>query len=291
MAVKVGRRSWGVRILAIVWVIVLAGCSGSAAISARPSQLVAVTSNDPKTFNCALVQELPTVGGFICEGLIFENGQGQIEPDLAESWTVSDDKRTVVFTLRSDLKWSDGHPLTAEDVVFSYRDVYLNPKLSVPAQDSFKIGPTGAFPTVRKLDDRRVEFKLPEPFAPFIRSTGGGGGAGAAILPAHKLRDAVNTLDSRGQSTFLATWGTDTDPTAVIVNGPYRIASYSPSQRVVFERNPFYWRKDAQGRSQPYIDRIVWQIVQSGDTALIQFRSGSVDLLGVGPASFSLLKR
>jgi len=63
------------------------------------------------------------------------------------------------------------------------------------------------------------------------------------------------------------------------------------NQRVVFRRNPYYWRKDAQGNPLPYIDRLIWQIVESPDTALMQFRSGGLDILEIGPASFQLLKR
>ena len=278
---------WAISLLAIVVAIVLTACNPSSfqANAKQVSQLVAVAASDPATFNYALIQELPNVGGFIYEGLIFEDGKGNIQPALAEAWTFAADKRSVVFTLRDGLKWSDGHPLTADDVVFSYQDVYLNPKLPTSVQDGFKIGAKGALPTIRKLDDRRVEFTLPEPFAPFLRN------AGTAILPAHALQKSVHTKDAKGQPQFLSTWGTSTDPKTLVVAGPYQIAEYTPSQRLVFERNPYYWRKDAQGNQQPYIQRVIWQIVPSGDTALIQFRSGSLDLLGIGPASFSLLKR
>jgi len=69
------------------------------------------------------------------------------------------------------------------------------------------------------------------------------------------------------------------------------LESYAVNQRVVFRRNPYYWRKDTQGNSLPYIDRFIWQIIDSPDTALIQFRSLGLDLLEIGPASFQLLKR
>ncbi|XGV96735.1 MAG: ABC transporter substrate-binding protein [Leptolyngbya sp. BL-A-14] len=274
-------------VLAIVTTIALTACSTAnfKASANRVTQLVATTASDPKTFNYALIQEYPNVAGFIYEGLIFEDGKGNIQPALAEAWTFAPDKRSVVFTLREGLKWSDGHPLTAEDVIFSYRDLYLNPKLPTSTQDVFKIGTNGALPTIRKLDDRRVEFTLPEPFAPFLRNTG------AAIMPAHVLQKTIAAKDAKGQSQFFSTWGTDVDPKTLVVAGPYQIASYTPSQRLVFERNPYYWRKDAQGNQQPYIQRIIWQIVPSGDTALVQFRSGGLDMVGIGPGSFSLLKR
>jgi peptide/nickel transport system substrate-binding protein len=60
---------------------------------------------------------------------------------------------------------------------------------------------------------------------------------------------------------------------------------------VIFDRNPYYWRQDSAGNSQPYIEQVVWQIVSSTDTAFLQFRSNGLDSVGVQPAFFSLLKR
>ena len=75
-----------------------------------------------------------------------------------------------VFTLRDNLKWSDGKPLTAEDVVFTYNDIYFNKEIPTDTKDAFKIGESGQLPKVKKLDDRRVEFTLPEPFRPFLQN-------------------------------------------------------------------------------------------------------------------------
>ncbi len=89
----------------------------------------------------------------------------------------------------------------------------------------------------------------------------------------------------------MSTWGTGTDPQKIVTNGPYKLESYNPSQRLVFRKNPNYWRKDKQGNSQPYIERVIWQIVESTDTSLLQFRSGGLDIVGATPVSFSLLKK
>jgi peptide/nickel transport system substrate-binding protein len=192
------------------------------------------------------------------------------------------------------LKWSDGAPLTADDVVFTYEEIVFNPEIATDQKDALKIGTSSTFPKIRKLDERRVEFTLPEPFAPFLRITSGPQD-GIVILPKHILRESVITKDAKGNPTFGSTWGTDANPQEIVVNGAYRIASYVPSQRIVLERNPYYWRKDAQGNPQPYIQRIVWQIVESQETALLQFRSGGLDLTegwGSMPVEyFGLLKR
>ena len=142
------------------------------------------------------------------------------------------------------------------------------------------------FPKVKKIDSRRVEFSVAEPFAPFIRYAGG-----IPILPAHILQEAVENTDADGKPKFLSTWGTDTDPKKIVGNGQYRMLSYTPNQRVVLERNPYFWRKDAEGNPQPYIQQIVWQIMENTDTQLLNFRSGDLDTLEVQPEVFPLLKR
>ena len=281
------RCRWFLISLTSMLVVTITSCSAAKLkkAAAQVPQIVVAVLSEPSTFNYALNQSAYSVFGFLYDGLINENPlTSKLEPGLAESWT--EDKQRIVVTLREGLKWSDGQPLTADDVVFTYNEIYLNPKIPAPTQDALRIGQSGAFPTVKKLDERRVEFTVPEPFAPFLRYVGG-----IPIMPAHILQESVRTTGSDGKLKFLSTWGTETDPRKIVGNGPYVMESYTPSQRVIFRRNPYYWRKDAQGNSLPYIDRIVWQIIENTDTQLISFRSGQLDDLEVAPEAFSLLKQ
>ena len=249
-------------------------------------QLVFSILSDPKTFNAVLSQESPNIFGLTYEGLVRENPlTGEIEPALAESWEIGDNKLSIIFTLRDNLRWSDGKPLTVDDVIFSYNQLYLNEAIPSNARDSLRVGQSRALPTVEKIDDSRVKFSIPEPFAPFLGTTG------LPILPAHILEDSVITKDQEGKPEFLTKWGVDAAPEEIIVNGPYKLKIYLTSQRVIFEKNPYYWKKDDQGNRLPYIDRVVWQIVESTDTSLLQFRSGGLDSLGVSPEYYSLLKK
>jgi peptide/nickel transport system substrate-binding protein len=284
-------------ILAIALLLPLSGCESGAwrSPSTQGSQLVLATLQEPKTFNYALVQEFPNIGLFCYEGLTRENGvTGDVEPALAESWQVSEDRRQITFSLRPGLQWSDGEPLTADDVVFTYSQIIFNPKIPTDASDALRIGKARAFPQVEKLDPLQVRFILPEPFAPFVRSTVGPP-TDVAILPKHKLEKTINSRGRDGNAQFISTWGTNTDPQEIVVNGPYRIASYTSGQRVVFERNPYYWRQDATDKALPYIDRIIWQVIESLDTQLLNFRSGALDAMGdvrpLRPEYFFLLKR
>lgn len=274
--------------LAFVSAIAFSGCDLSqfTTAEAQTSRIVFSSLGDPKTFNPALSQEYPNVFIYTFEGLVTLDGEtGDIIPALAESWDISEDGQTYTFTLRADLKWSDGEPLTSDDVVFTYRDVIFNEAIPATSRDAFRIGQEGLLPTIEKIDDRRFKFVLPEPFAPFLINTGGG------ILPAHKLQESVNTQDAEGNPQFLSMWTTGADPTEIVGNGPYRLKQYLPSQRVIFEKNPYYWQQDDEGNQQPYIEELVWQVIESSDNQLLQFRSGGLDTIGVSPDEFALMKR
>jgi peptide/nickel transport system substrate-binding protein len=284
-----GRRSLALMLVAVL-AIGVGGCNTAQfrTQAAQVPQLVTATQSDPSTFNYPLNNSLYTTAvlGLMYTGLLNTNGiTGELEPALAEEWEIAPDSKRIIFTLREGLQWSDGEPLTADDVVFTFQDVYLNENIPTGTRDILRIGDTGAFPSVRKIDDRRVEFTTPEPFAPFLRYSGG-----IPILPAHILRETIETTDATGNLRFLTTWGSDTDPQKVIGNGLYRMESYTPGQRVVLVRNPHFWRKDEQGNPQPYIERIILQIVSSSDSQLISFRSGDLDEITVEPEQFQLLK-
>ncbi len=281
------------RLLAFVFVpllaIALSGCNLAAfrTEAAQVPRAIISELSEPKTFNSVMSQVSTGVFGLIYESLVSQNGvTGELEPALAESWEISDDQQRVTFTLREGLRWSDGEPFTVDDIVFTYNDIYFNPQIPSGERDILRIGEEGRFPAVRKVSDRQVEFVTPEPFAPILRYAGG-----LTILPQHALQELVSSTDSDGNPRFVSAWGTDTNPAQIIGNGPYRIKSYETSQRVVFERNPYYWRQGTQGNPQPYIDEFVIQIVESNDNALMQFRSGGLDVISIPPNYFSLIKR
>ncbi|MEM9905129.1 MAG: ABC transporter substrate-binding protein [Cyanobacteria bacterium P01_D01_bin.44] len=255
-------------------------------------QIVYSILSDPKTFNYALSQERPnifplTYSGLITEELIAEDGEdGQIVPDLAESWQFSDDGMTLTFTLKEGLQWSDGEPLTAADVDFTFNQVLFNEDIPTDNRDGLRVGESGQLPTIKALDDRRIEVSITEPFAPLLRQIGV-----TAILPKHALEDTITNKDSEGNPVFLSTWTTSTPPREVVCSGPYMLDSFLPGERVIFRRNPYYWQKGPQGEQQPYIERVIWQVVESQDSEFIQFRSGGLDLMSIKPDNFSLVKR
>ncbi len=282
------RRFLGIALVGLVLMLGVAACSPKMFRSKDSStnQLVISTVTDIKTFNYAMNAQSPNVFTFTYAGLVDENGlTGEIVPDLAQSWQVSPDKKQLTMKLRPNLKWSDGEPLTADDVMFSFQDIYFNEDIPTTARDGFRIGTKGLLPSLKKVDDLTVAFTLPEPFSPFLRSLA------TPILPKHSLEASVKNKDDKGKLAFLSKWGTDTDPKEIVTNGPYVIDSYTTNQRVIYRRNPHYWRKDAQGKQMPYIDQIVWQIVDNSDARMLRFRSGELDMSGLRPEDFALLKQ
>jgi peptide/nickel transport system substrate-binding protein len=284
------------RLLTVAIAILMSMAIGSCqqidppSLASTKNQLVYGVLSDPNSFNAALNNTSPSIFGLVSEGLIGEDGKGNLEPNLAESWQVSADKKSIIVTLKPNLKWSDGQPLTVDDVLFTYNEVYLNKEVPNEVSDSLLVGKDRKFPTVKQLDQRRIEFSTHEPFVPLLRNLGN------TILPAHKLRASVrekvpaDNPKDKPKAKFLSMWGIQTPPKDLVYSGMYKLDTYAPGERLIFKKNPYYWRKDKQGNQQPYVDRIVWQIVESLDTSLVQFRSGNLDSFGVSPEYFSLLK-
>ena len=252
--------------------------------------LTLATIGEPLTFNLAISADSGSsnVLGYLFEGLTRTSWlTDEAEPELAESWEVSDDGLTWTFHLRRDVRWHDGEPFTAADVDFTFnRIIYNNDIDAVSARTVF----TFRFPdevsgewkeqgiAVTAVDDHTVEFRLPVPFAPFLRSMG------TPIFPKHLLEEHVDN------GTFADVWGVDTDPSEVVGTGPFTIAEYNPGEHVVLERNLDYWLEDTDGEALPYLDAIIHTIVPDLESALEVFLSGESDVHSVRGEEFEQLE-
>ena len=242
-------------------------------------ELILSTTSDPKSFNPVLAKETSTtaITGVMFEGLTTIDPFTLVAiPNLAETWDMSTDGLMWVFHLRPGLRWSDGKPLTADDVVFTFNDLIFNPKVPNSSRDIFTID--GKPVKVEKVDDLTVRFILPLKFAPFLRSLG------QEILPKHVLSAAVLA----GKFNFA--WGIDADVKSVVGTGPFRLLQYQPGQRVALERNPFYWKKSKEGDALPYMDKLVFLIVPSLDVELLKFMEGAIDSYNMRGMDYPLLK-
>lgn len=241
--------------------------------------LVESSISNPKSFNPIIAQETSTTGltQYIFEGLTKISGiTDEPEPALAKSWDVSSDGLTWTVHLREDVKWNDGEPFTADDVVFTYKELVYNKAIPSASRDIFTI--EGKEFDVRKVDDHTVVFKTPSIFSPFLR------GLTQEILPKHILEESVKS------GTFNSTWGVDSKLEQIVGTGPFMLERYEPSQRVVFKRNPYYWDTDAAGNRLPYLDGIIVLIVPDIDVSLLKFQDGETDFYPLRGSDFPVLK-
>ncbi|MCW3052629.1 MAG: extracellular solute-binding protein family 5 [Chthonomonadales bacterium] len=224
---------------------------------------------EPKTFNIIIAKETSSTAplGLVFDGLMTRNSQTlKVEPNLAESWNSSPDAKTWTFKLRKGIKWSDGQPFTADDVVFSL-DVIYDEKVDTTYRDVMKIN--GKAWTYKKIDDSTVEIDLPEKFGLFLDV------GQFPIIPKHKLEAAWKA------GKFNSTWGVDTKAEDVVGTGPYTLASYRPSESMVFKRNPYYWKLDASGKQLPFFDGGVTQIVPDLNAVVLKFKAKETDYTGL----------
>ena len=252
-----GRRETGV-----------SGPGGSDNALARGGSLVASIRSEPAGYNryvqasaAADAMSLLTNGKLVR----VNRATDELEPALAESWSQSEDGLTYTLKLRAGVKFSDGTPFTSADVLFTARAVYD------PRVKSFL---ASALSILRKPlsfeapDPLTVVVRLPEPFTPGLRMLDS-----MPILPRHKLEAALN------EGTFPKAWAVGTPVTDVVGLGPFMLAEHVPGERLVFTRNPHYWRRDAANVQLPYLDRLTWLIVPDQNTESLRMESGDLDFM------------
>jgi peptide/nickel transport system substrate-binding protein len=233
----------------------------------RGGRLVVTTVGDPKTFNPITANESSSqdIYRFLFASLLgYDTPSQSVEPGLADWWTNSPDGRTWTFRLRKNLHWSDGAPLTADDVVFTW-NVICNPKIDNVMRDQFVIG--GKTFTVTKVDDLTVQVVTPEVYAPFLENFG----AGVPILPRHVLGGAV------ANGTFASAYGTDTPAKDIVGSGPFVIQQYKPSQYTLLARNPYFFEVDSNGQRLPYLDNVIYTVVPDMNAVSLRMLTGESD--------------
>ena len=229
----------------------------------------------PKTFNpwASFDNTSTTLGEMMFSGLVTTDAYtGEPIPYLAKDIKISPDKLTYTVTLRKGLQWSDGQPITADDVVFTWNDI-IKPGLgNASIRDTNLI--EGKFPEIRKIDDLTIEFKTWKPFAPFIRNLG------TSIAPAHILKP----IAAKGAQAFSSFWSVSdasSHPEKFVSSGMWLLDSYDPRLKVVFKRNPKFFMVDRKKQHLPYLERYVMTFVGDMNNQELQFEQGKIDTYGV----------
>ncbi|MBX3014367.1 MAG: ABC transporter substrate-binding protein [Caldilineaceae bacterium] len=223
-----------------------------------------------------------------------------IEPNVAQAVTVNDDASEYTFQLRPGMKWSDGQPFTADDLVFWWNDVALNTDLSPGGPPSWmRVGSEPA--TVTKVDDTTAVVKFPMPNGLFLQYLATPDGDTPTRYPKHycaQFHQDYNTenLDELVQTANASDWvnlfqlkcagvpGTPYDarwqngelPTlkAWMLTTPY-----GASTQVIAERNPYYWKVDPEGRQLPYIDKVLYDVLEDREVLLLKVMNGEIDMM------------
>jgi peptide/nickel transport system substrate-binding protein len=248
----------------------------------RPGgRLVAALRGEPQTLNPVIAVDGPSqlVAYQLMADLVHINRLTQeVEPALAHSWEISDDGLTYRLDLRRDVKFSDGAPFDADDVIFSFR-VYLDEEVAYSGRDLLLLGGEPIEP--RKIDSHTVEFHFAAPAAVGLRVFDG-----LAILPRHLLAEPYE------QGRLAEIWGAAAAPAEIAGLGAFRLRDYRSGERLVLERNPHYWKLDGRGGRLPYLDELVLLFVASEDAQVIRFKAGETDVIeNISPSNFNELER
>lgn len=227
--------------------------------------------SDPRTFNPIVSAEIQDFLGIIDDlgSQLLRRG-----PDSdawiaygAESYEVSEGGTVVDVVLREGMKWSDGSDVTVQDYYIRYL-IETDPEAGSNSYESWFLN--DVLISLEITGERNLRFTFPGPDRQAFPV--------AALLP---LPDAIfgEAYRSGGAAAATALWGTESDPAAVLTTGPFRAVSFSPGERIVFERNPYYgeWNVDEEGNALPYLDGLEVTIVTDQDAALNLYLAGQLD--------------
>ena len=186
---------------------------------------------------------------------------------IARSWDVSDDGLKLTFRLRKDVVFSDGQPLTSDDVVFTF-DFIMNETIAAPRARAY----FEKMKSVTALDDYTVVFEFKEPYFNALSLAGG-----MSIMARHFYEPYLQTPEAFNQSKGL-----------LLGSGPYRLQDpkgWTPDLGMVeLERNPRYW-----GPILPAFDRLLWKVIENDSARLTTFRNGEIDIYSARPREYKAL--
>ena len=256
---------------------VVAGKSGG--------NLTLVLGDSPQSLNYygAIDSNLGLISQQLFDGLVeFNYATYKLEPALAESWTISPDGKTYTFKIRQGVKWSDGEPLTADDVVFTYDQIIENPEARAGDAATFTQG--GKKVPFEAIDKYTVKVTLQKPTPAFMLQMRN------FIMPKHRL-EKFSVEGGAKAADINTAWPTNVAPAEVVGTGAFKLSAYTAGQKVSLVRNPNSWKTDAKGTKLPYLDSLDFLIIRDPQAQVAQFLAGNVDQLNITGAQFPDLKQ
>lgn len=210
-----------------------------------------------------------SIQGYVLESLLTRNPDTlEWEGLVARSWTTSPDGLVINFKMRNDVKFSDGEPLTADDVVFSF-DFIMTDAIQAPRERAY----LGKIKQVKANGKYEVTFTFKEPYFEALSLSGS-----MSILPKHFYAGYLKEPQKFNESKGL-----------LLGSGPYKLTnpkSWTPDKgNVELVRSEHYW-----GDVQPTFNRILWKIIQNDSARLTTFRNGDIDTYSARPVEYQVLK-
>lgn len=235
---------------------------------------------EPQTFNPLLTQggaSQRAIEHLFSRIVRFHPIKNQIVPALAKSWQISPDNKVYTFFLRQGINWSDGHPFSADDIVFTF-DAIFDKRYPNRFANQYTIHNEPL--RYEKEDSFAVRFVTPVPYVPFLNDI-----TFIGILPKHHLQ---TTFDEGHLLKEYSIQTAQEKPNAIVTSGPFQIQSYRPGERLVYEPNPHYWRADSLNQRLPYLDRLIYAFVPKANTLTIQFTSGKTDAAEISATDYQI---
>ncbi len=261
---------------------------GEDATGKKGGTLTVGTLSGPRTLNDTVSKETSSsdvITMFMGYGgtLIEMDENGNFYPALAEKWDgprlTKDGGMEIIWYLRKGVKWSDGKPFTADDVVFTLNDVYVNPDIVSSFKDILR-STNDYLPKATKINDYTVRMYYPEPFRLALRYLGG-----MYIFPKHVAESWVKN------KKFAEFWTVDSiNKKEIVALGPFIPVEYVPDQYVRFTANPNYWKKDKSGTQLPYLKEFIFKIISSQDAMKLAFENGEIDIYSPRGTEFAYFK-
>jgi peptide/nickel transport system substrate-binding protein len=243
--------------------------------------LVVALRSEPKTLNPVLSNDVSSrevIRQMTADLIHINRYSQQSEPALAKSWSVSPDGLHYVLQLRRGLRFSDGVPMDADDVVFSFK-AYLDEKVNAPQRDSLVVANKPV--AVQKTGPYSVTFDLAQPYASAERLFDS-----VAILPRHLLEAPYS------EGKLAQTWSLGTAPGEIAGLGPFRLKQYVPGQRITLQRNPYYWKVDRNKNRLPYLEEITFLFTGTEDAEVLRFEAGETDIINrVSAENYAVLEK
>ena len=233
-------------------------------------RFIAGSTASPKTFNPPMANETNSneVIQLLYTALTdLDYTTGADVPMIAKSWEFSNGGRTVTFHLRHGACFSDGHPITSDDVKFCY-DVVMDSTLHPSMQDGLTMPVSGKpVPFTYSAPDSYT-FVMTSPVVDALVLSHI---SNVRIFPKHVLEGAFKA------GRFASSYTTATPPESIVTSGPFRLKSYLENQQTVLTRNPYWFGVDPAGHRLPYLDEVVFKVAKDQDVAAQMFHAGELD--------------